>query len=177
MSEAIAGLCIRFVALLETEEADTGHGFSSPRTTCDQFNSYAHDVGENNVEVVHFAHLHGFTDTATTHEIGRASITSDMIGRFRGVLINMYFVNYGVGCVIGTGTAPRLGATVVTKVFTTPTAPLKWALRVSIAVHVAQVAALPGGWAFRSIRCSSRSRRTHSPIGTRAARSVRQPAI
>ncbi|KWO47942.1 hypothetical protein WT97_07730 [Burkholderia sp. MSMB1459WGS] len=81
MSEAVAGLCIRFVALLETEEADTGHGFSSQRTICDLFNGYAHAVGENIAEAVHSAHLHGFADTTMTHEIGHASIMFDMSGR------------------------------------------------------------------------------------------------
>ncbi|KVQ54883.1 2Fe-2S ferredoxin [Burkholderia territorii] len=127
----------------EIDEIDTRGGFSSPKTTCDLFDGYVHDVGENSADVLHFAHLHGFTDTSMTHEVGQSSITFDMTGRFRGVLINMRFVNYGVGCVIGTSTAPSLGATVVTKVFTTPTAPLKWTLRVSNAVHVARVAALP----------------------------------
>ncbi|KVQ49999.1 2Fe-2S ferredoxin [Burkholderia cepacia] len=127
----------------EIDEIETDQGFSPSKRSCDLFDGYLHDVGENSADVVHFAHLHGFTDTTITHEVRPSSITFDMTGQFRGVLINMHMVNYGVGCVIGTSTAESLGATVLTQVFITPTAPLKWTLRVSNAVRISRVATLP----------------------------------
>ncbi|WP_321785364.1 Rieske 2Fe-2S domain-containing protein [Burkholderia pyrrocinia] len=134
----------------EIPEFATDHGFSPSRKSIDLFDGYVHDVGENSADVLHFAHLHGFTDASMTHEVGPSSITFDMTGRFHGVLINMHMVNHGVGCILGTSTAPSLGTTVVTKVFTTPTAPLKWALRVSNTVRVSRFATLPG-WLLKPI--------------------------
>ncbi|MGU7812878.1 hypothetical protein [Burkholderia sp. AW49-1] len=58
----------------EIDEIDTRDGFSSPKTTCDLFDGYVHEVGENSADVLHFAYLQGFTDTSMTHEIGHLSI-------------------------------------------------------------------------------------------------------
>ncbi|WP_081070002.1 Rieske 2Fe-2S domain-containing protein [Burkholderia cepacia] len=134
----------------EIPDVDTGNGFSSPSRIVEFHDGYSHDAIENSADVLHFAHLHGFTVVSMTHEVGESSIVVDFTCQYRGVPVTIHFTNYGVNCLIATSTAPGLGVTVLSKIFTTPTAPLKWTMRVANSVRVARLSSLPD-WLLKPI--------------------------
>ncbi|KVT12745.1 2Fe-2S ferredoxin [Burkholderia sp. MSMB1078WGS] len=118
-------------------------GFSRARRSCYELGGYAHDMIENSSDIRHFPHLHGFTDVAMRHEVGRHHLTIDLTARWKGVDVHLRMTSHGLGHVHGETDVPRFGAKVITRSYATPTAPLKWTLRWTDVMRVARIDALP----------------------------------
>ncbi|KVL03595.1 2Fe-2S ferredoxin [Burkholderia territorii] len=134
----------------EIPEVLAGNGFGSPSQIVDTLDGYAHDPIENSTDVVHFAYLHGFTEVSMAHELRESAIAIDFSARYRGVPLSIRFVNYSPNCLTATATAPSLGVSIFSTIFTTPTAPLKYARRISNSVRVSRFSSLPD-WLLKPV--------------------------
>ncbi|WP_080426167.1 Rieske 2Fe-2S domain-containing protein [Burkholderia ubonensis] len=119
-------------------------GFSPARSSCYELAGYAHDIGENSADVLHFAWLHGFTDVSMSYETDRSWMVFNLSGRWHGVRIVMRLTTHGLGHVLGESDVPSLGIQTKTLAFATPTSPLRWTFRWADVVRIGRLDQMPG---------------------------------
>jgi len=104
-------------------------GRLNPRYGSHELEGYFDSMVENSMDLTHFGWVHGFTETALSHEVDGHKLIVTITARWKGQRFHSRLTNFGLGFTRGENALPDLGVQVVTLAFATPVEPMKWTFR------------------------------------------------